>query len=86
MLLTKPNRAEDEIPNTQQNIHDLLSLTNEELEQKSRRIAELEKKLELVELTQVKDMSISQLNASRDYLSTKLGIVIDATNNLNVKT
>jgi hypothetical protein len=72
------------IANTEENITDLLELANEELEQKSKLIHELETKLEALEPSNIKRLSSTQLNELKNFYSTRLGLIIDAISNLNV--
>ena len=70
-----------EILNSEENISDILDLANEELNQQSKRIYELNSKLEFIEGKTIKNSNENDLNTLKDFYSARLGAVIDAINN-----
>ena len=70
------------IVNSEENISDILQLANDELKQQSKRIFDLNSKLEFLEGKDVKNLNENDLNSLKDFYSARLGAVIDALNNL----
>ena len=70
------------IVNSEENISDIIQLANDELKQQSKRIFELNSKLEFLEGKDVKNLNENDLNYLKDFYSARLGAVIDALNNL----
>lgn len=71
-----------ELVNSDENISDLLHLANEELSKQSRKIFELTSRLEYLEGKEIRTLDESQLNNLKDFYSSRLGLAIDALNNL----
>jgi hypothetical protein len=57
-------------------------LANEELRKQSTRIFELTSRLESLEGKDIRNLDEGQLNNLKDFYSARLGIAIDALNNL----
>jgi len=71
-----------QVINSEENISDILQLANQELKQQSKRIFELNSKLEFLEGKDLKNSNENDLNTLKDFYSARLGTVIDALNNL----
>jgi hypothetical protein len=65
---------------TEENISDLLSLANEELERKSKLVYELESRIEYLEGNNLEAMGESQLNQLKNFYGTKLSSIVSALN------
>lgn len=70
------------ISNSEENINDLLTLANEELENKSKLIYELQSRIEFLECKHLDSMNQSQLNQLKSFYGTKLSSVVAAMGNL----
>ncbi len=70
------------ILNSEENIQDLIQLANDELKKQSQTIFELTSRLEYIEGKEIRSLDENNLNTLKDFYSTRLGLVIDALNNL----
>ena len=75
------NKSLSKIPNTsdnEENINDLMYLANKELENKNNVIQDLEKKLLMLDLTNVKNFTLDKLQKYKDFYQNNLKIINDA--------
>jgi len=68
--------------NSVEKISDIIALANEELSRQSKNIFELTSRLEYLEGKDIRNIDEIKLNSLKDFYSTRLGLVIDALNNL----
>jgi hypothetical protein len=71
------------IKNSEENIIDLLSLANEELERKSKLINELQSRIEYLEANNIDLMNENQLNQLKNFYGTKLSSIVSALSNFS---
>ena len=64
--------------NNDENINDLLSLANQELENKDNLIHELESKLSKMDLTNIKNFSKEKLQEYKEFYTKNLKVINDA--------
>jgi hypothetical protein len=68
--------------NHNQDVMDLLSLANSELEEKSKIIRSLSAKIEILESKNFDNLEESELEELKDYYGSKLSSIVAALNNL----
>ncbi len=71
------------IDNSTDNVNDIISLANDELERKSKSISNLQSRLDFLEAKNIEIMNEEQLNLLKDFYTSKLGSVLSAINNFN---
>ena len=64
--------------NNEENINDLLSLANKELENKNKTIQELKEKITMVDLRNIEGFDKEKLKKYKDFYSKNLKIINDA--------
>jgi hypothetical protein len=72
-----------QLNSNEENILDLLYLSNQELEKKSKLISELQSKIQYLEGTNIESMSESQLNQLKDFYGSKLSSIVSKISNFN---
>ena len=77
-LENKSSNKNVQILNNEENINDLMYLANKELENKNEIINELENKLTMLDLTNIKNFSIEKLKIYKDFYDKNLKIINNA--------
>ena len=73
------------VNNSEDNIQDLISIANEELERKSKAIADLQARIEYLEGKNLERLDENQLNQLSSFYGARLSSIVAAINNLNNK-
>ena len=71
-------KNDNEINPNEENINDLMYLANKELSNKNKIINDLENKLTMLDLTNIKHFSVEKLKKFKDFYTKNLQIVNDA--------
>ena len=77
------NKSNKQIPpssNNQENINDLLFLANKELEAKNSTIQELERKVSMIDLRNIGNLSKEKLQEYKNFYTKNLKLINDAMN------
>ena len=82
-LLTPLSVKHTSIQNSGENIKDLISLANEELEKKSKLISELQARLDYLEGKNMVNLDEDQLNGLSNFYGSRLSSIVSAITNLN---
>ena len=77
-LENKNNSKNATTSNTEENINDLLYLANKELENKNNIINDLEEKMAMLDLTNIKNFSNEKLQKYKDFYTKNLNLIKDA--------
>ena len=77
-LENKANAKVAPTSNTEENINDLMYLANKELENKNNIINDLEEKMAMLDLTNIKNFSNEKLQKYKDFYTKNLNLIKDA--------